>query len=148
MGRRAIAVICSMSMAAILAGGCGGGGSASSSAATAQVKALCPAVLAAKQRYTNATAALSLRFSNLKLVRPARAATEKLRAEAEKLERAVGASDKAKLAPFNLALFKQERVLRAFQAHDPATASKYGNGINAPLAQGLSDLSAICVTAT
>jgi hypothetical protein len=148
MGRRTIAVICSVSMAATVAGGCGGGGSASSSAATAQVKTLCPAVLAAKQRYTNATAALSLRFSNLKLVRPARAATEKLRAEAEKLERAVGASDKTKLGRFNFALFNQERVLRAFEAHDPATASKYGKDINAPLAEGLTELSAICASAS
>jgi hypothetical protein len=142
MGGRTIAAICSICSAAALAIGCGG--SSSSSAPSAALKSRCATALAAEQRYTTALEALSLRTSNERLVRAAFAATEALRSQTEALEHIVAAADKPKLGRFAVALFDQERVLRAFEVHDLATARKFGNGINAPLTQGAQDLRSIC----
>jgi hypothetical protein len=142
MGGRTIAAICSICSAAALAIGCGG--SSSSSAASAALKSRCATALAAEQRYTSALEAMSLRYFNKRLERPARAATEALRSQTEALEHVVAAADKPKLGRFAVALFNQERVLRAFEVHDLATARKFGNGINAPLTQGAQDLRSIC----
>jgi len=147
MGSRTIA-ICSIASTLALFAGCGGGSGSSgkTSSQSAATKPACAGALAAQRRYTAAVSALSLRVKQLPLVHRALVATEALRAQAVKLEGEAAQSDKPTLGAFAVALFDQERVLKAFAHRNPAEAKTFGQHINKPLEQGQQALRAICST--
>jgi hypothetical protein len=147
MGRRAIAVVSSAISAMFLAVGCGGGSGSSSATNKSSAKRLCPTVLAAEKRYSAATAAMSLRFYNKPLEIRARKATEALLPKVEGLQRASAGSQKDKLQPLVTALSNQVKTLEGFEKHDLAAVAKYGNSVNVPLRQGLTNLQKICGSA-
>jgi hypothetical protein len=146
MGTRTIAGIASIASTLALFAGCGGGSGSSSagSSSSAAIAPACAGALAAQRRYTAAVTALGLKLQQMPLVHRAIVSTEALRAQTEKLEGEASASDKPKLGRYAVALFDQERVLKAFANHNPAEAKSFGQAINAPLAQGQQDLRAIC----
>lgn len=149
MSRQAIAVICAGS-AIVVAAGCGGGSGSEakrSSADAARARRLCPNVISAEKRYVAATTAMSIRFSKTRLVHRTVQASEALSEKSAELGRSGSVRDKRQLAALVGALSRQQQVLRAFERHDVAQASKLATNINAPLRQGLADLHTICRSA-
>jgi hypothetical protein len=146
MGRRTIAGICSIAATLAVFAGCGGGSgnSGKTSSASATPKPACAGALAAQRRYTAAVSALGLKVQQMPLVHRATVAAEALRTQVVKLEAEAAASDRPTLGRFAVALFDQERVLKAFANHNPAEAKSFGQNINEPLAQGQRALRAIC----
>jgi hypothetical protein len=105
-------------------------------------KTLCATAITSRGRYISANEALGRAGlfdgpHDLETLAAARA----LRAAVEGLH---GAESGGKFERFVASLSKQEKVLEAFASHDAARAQKFGNGINAPIEQGLRDLAAFC----
>jgi hypothetical protein len=145
MGRRTIAGICGIASTLALLAGCGGSSSSGKSSSTrAAAKPACAAALAAQHRYAAAVTALGLKVQQMPLLHRAIVATEALRSQTARLEREAPASDRPALGRLAVALFDQERVLKAFANHNPAEAKSFGRNINEPLAQGQQALRAIC----
>jgi hypothetical protein len=145
MGRRTIAGICSIASALAILAGCGGSSSSGKSSSTgAAAKPACARALAAQQRYAAAVSALGLKVQQMPLLHRAIVAAEALRSQTVKLEGEAAASDRPALGRLAVALFDQERVLKAFANHNPAEAKSFGQNINEPLTQGQQALRAIC----
>jgi hypothetical protein len=145
MSRRAIAAVCSTCSILVLLVGCGG---SSSKVDTTSAKGLCPSVSSALKEYTAAATAMSIQFSNKKLVHRTLQTAEALSPRVVELERVSVGRDKRQLAPLTQALASQQKVLAAVERGNFAEARKYGGGIDIPLAKGLKDLRAICAHAT
>jgi hypothetical protein len=149
MRSRSFATICGVvSLLGIV--GCGGSSSSSSSGstATASAKALCPSVLASERRYQSARAKMSILFEKRAVEVPTRKAAEQFVGKVQQLFPALQtAEQKRQLATFAAALSNQVNLLRAFERHDKAEISRYGNVPSSPLRQGLIDLRAICAQA-
>jgi hypothetical protein len=150
MHSRSFAAICgALSLLGIV--GCGSSSSSSSSAsstATVSAKALCPSVLASELRYQAARARMSIQFTDKAVEVPTRKAAEELVGKVQELFPAIQtAEQKRQLATFAAALTNQVSLLRAFERHNEAEISRYGNVPSAPLRQGLIDLRTICAEA-
>jgi hypothetical protein len=149
MRSRWMATMCAVASVAVV--GCGGGSasssSSSSSVAGVSAKALCPSVLASEQRYQSARANMSIQFEKRAVEVPTRKAAEQFVGKVQQLFPAGTAEQKRQLATFAAALSNQVNLLRAFERHDKAEISRYGNVPSSPLRQGLIDLHAICAQA-
>lgn len=153
MRSRWTATMCAVASVALV--GCGSASSSSSSSASSsssstagvRARALCPSVLASERRYQSARANMSIQFQKRAVEVPTRKAAEQLVAKVQELYPTGTAEQKRQLATFAAALSNQVYLLRAFERHDNAEISRYGNVPSSPLRQGLIDLHNICAQA-